>query len=194
MNRNAVVIFDFDGTLTLPYLNFDAIRDEIGVKGPILEAIETLEGDDRSRAFEILHRHEWEAAHNAELREGAAEVLIECRRRGFAVGILTRNARPMVEHVLARFDLRVESLRTREDGPIKPAPDGVLAVCEHLGVAPQTSWMVGDYLFDILAGKRAGTRTALLIDGSEKPHYAHEADFVIRELPELLPIVGHPLH
>lgn len=189
MTCRGAVIFDFDGTLTIPYLDFDAIRREIGVAGPILEAIDGLHGKTRERAFDILHRHEWDAARHAELHSGAAEVLFECRRRGFAVAVLTRNARPMVEHVLRRFELVVDTLHTREDGPIKPAPDGVIAVCETLAVKPQSSWMVGDYLFDILAGKRAGTKTALFIGGREPPSYAHEADHVIRELPELLKLL-----
>jgi HAD superfamily hydrolase (TIGR01549 family) len=189
MTRRAAVIFDFDGTLTMPYLDFHAIREEIGVTGPILEAIGGLVGAARDRAYGILHHHEWNAARNAELRSGAVEVLGECRRRGFAVGILTRNARPMVEHVLRRFSITVDTVHTREDGPVKPAPDGVLAVCAALAVRPRSSWMVGDYLFDIQAGKRAGTKTALVIGDREHPPYAHEADHVIRELPELFEFV-----
>jgi len=38
------VIFDLDGTITQPYFDFDAIREEIGLprdSGPILEIIES---------------------------------------------------------------------------------------------------------------------------------------------------------
>ena len=39
------VIFDLDGTITEPYLDFDAIREEIGLGkngGPVLEAMEKM--------------------------------------------------------------------------------------------------------------------------------------------------------
>jgi len=37
------VIFDLDGTITRPYFDFDAIREEMGLdrnSGPVLEAME----------------------------------------------------------------------------------------------------------------------------------------------------------
>ncbi|MCK5272001.1 MAG: hypothetical protein KAJ52_05470, partial [Sedimentisphaerales bacterium] len=62
----AAVIFDLDGTLTQPYLDFDQIRSEIGnIDGPILEAMEQMPPPQRRKALEILHRHEQEAAENS---------------------------------------------------------------------------------------------------------------------------------
>ena len=40
MPNRSVVIFDLDGTITEPYLDFDTIRAKVGVEGPILEAME----------------------------------------------------------------------------------------------------------------------------------------------------------
>ena len=54
---------------------------------------------------------------------------------------------------------------------------------------PHDAWMVGDYLFDIQAGRAAGARTVLLISQDPPPDYAKEADHVIRTLPELLPLL-----
>lgn len=189
MTANSAVIFDVDGTLTKPYLDFDAIRAEIGVTGPILEAMVQLAAPERARAESILLRHEWNAARNATLHDGAAEVVAACRGRGYRVGILTRNARPTTVQVLAMFGIEVDAIRTREDGAIKPAPDGVLSLCSELGAAPARSWMVGDFLFDILAGERAGTRTVLMSGDGPRPSFADRAGFVIRRLPDLLPIL-----
>lgn len=188
MSRGAV-IFDLDGTLTRPVLDFDAIRAEIGVTGTILEAMESLAPAEQARAEAIIVRHEWEAARTATLHDGAAEVIVECRRRGYPVAILTRNARATTDHVLAAHGLVVDAVRTREDGVIKPAPDGVHALCDQLQADPRTSWMVGDYLFDVLAGKRAGTRTVLMIGESPVPDYASEADYVVRHLRDFLPLI-----
>jgi HAD superfamily hydrolase (TIGR01509 family) len=183
---NAAVIFDLDGTLTRPYLDFDAIRAEIGIaSGPILEALDRMSEKDRREAEAIVERHEWEAARNSELFDGAHEMLWECRRRGHPTAILTRNARTIVDFVLRKHDLRVDAIRTREDGAIKPSPEPVLSICRQLGANPKESWMVGDFLFDILSGKSAGARTVLMIGDDELPEYAPQADFVICRLAEL---------
>lgn len=46
------VIFDLDGTITVPFFDFDAIREEMGLSkdtGPILEAMEKMSPDQRRR-------------------------------------------------------------------------------------------------------------------------------------------------
>jgi len=188
MSRSAV-IFDFDGTLTKPCLDFDLIRAEIGVTGPILEAMEDLDLPSRELAERILLRHEWEAARNAELQEGAVEVVAKCRARGHPVAIMTRNGRSTVLHVLEKFGIVVDAIRTREDGAIKPSPEPVFALCRELGADPKSSWVVGDFLFDILSGQAAGTRTVLMIGDGERPGFATQADHVIRSLRELVTLL-----
>jgi HAD superfamily hydrolase (TIGR01662 family) len=188
----AAVIFDLDGTLTRPLLDFDAIRAEIGVAGPILEAMEHLNAGARARADEILLRHERQAAENAQLQEGTHEVLRACREIGYRVAILTRNSRANVELIVRTHDLGIDALRTREDGAIKPSPEPVLALCRELNADPTRSWMVGDFLFDIQSGRAAGTKTVLMIGDGEAPAFAGEADYVIRRLRELIDLLSSP--
>lgn len=190
MSKRAAVIFDLDGTLTKPYLDFDAIRRELDIaQGPILEAIAKMDAAARRDAEVILLRHEWEAAKNATLYEGAVETVATCRARGYGVAILTRNARTVVDYILAEHGFVVDAIRTREDGAIKPSAEPVISICRELQADPTRSWMVGDYLFDILSGKAAGTRTVLMIGDQAVPEYAPQADYIIRRLPELLTIV-----
>ena len=188
MNRSAV-IFDLDGTLTRPYLDFDAIRAEIGiVSGPILEAINAMPPLERSRADAILLRHEWDAAHHGELQEDAVEVVAQIREC-HKVALLTRNTRPIVDHILKTHGFEFDAIRTREDGAIKPSSEPVLSLCAELGASPEDSWVVGDYLFDIQSGKSAGTRTVLMIGDDEPPLFAPLADHMIhrlREIPEII--------
>lgn len=191
MNQSAI-IFDLDGTITRPYLDFDAIRNELGVEGPILEAIEEMDPPTRERAETLLKQYEREAAQNATLQEGAVEVIDTCRSRGYPVAILTRNARVTVDFVLRNHGIRVDALRTREDGAIKPSPEPVLSICEQLCTDPRRSWVVGDYLFDILSGQAAGTRTVLMVGDKPMPGFADRADHVIRRLIDLLPIIESP--
>jgi len=185
----SVIIFDLDGTLTKPVLDFDAIRAEIGgIEGPILEALADLLPEARARAELIVARHEREAVDAAELYEGAVEVVEECRRRGHATAVLTRNSRANLDRILTRFGMVMDTVRTREDGAIKPSAEPVLSICREVDADPAASWMVGDYLFDILSGRAARTRTVLMIGDGEKPEFADQAEFVITSLPELLTI------
>lgn len=59
-----------------------------------------------------------------------------------------------------------------------------------LQTGPTHSWMVGDYLFDIQSCQAAGTKTVLMIGDRARPELADRADYVIRRLPDLLPIVN----
>ena len=190
MNKRSAIIFDLDGTLTKPCLNFDVIRAEIGVEGPILEALPDLDDATRKRAEEILLRYEQDAAENGELYEGAVEVVATCRAQGHPVAILTRNSRRSLEFVLGKHGIVVDTARTREDGAIKPSAEPVLSICEELHADPECSWMVGDYLFDIISGRAAGSHTVLMIGEKPPPDFADRADHVIRQLSELLPLIA----
>lgn len=188
--RSGAVLFDLDGTLTIGQLDFDAIRTEIGIaEGPILEAIAVMAGPARDRAVNILDRHERAAAETSELHPGAAETVATLRSRGWRVGIVTRNSRRWARYTLVRHGVEVDGLWSREDGAIKPDPAGPRALCAAFGVDPERSWMVGDYRFDIEAGRRAGMRTVLMIGDSPAPAYAADANHVIRRLNELLEMV-----
>lgn len=181
-----MIIFDLDGTLTVPVLDFDAIRAEIGLPpGPILEAVERLDQSERMRALAILETHERAAARDAILQEGAAEALARLRGTGLPIAILTRNARDRAEEVIARFDLRIDALRTRDDGVIKPSPEPIFELCKATGTDPRKSWMIGDHLFDIRSGASAGCTTVLMVGDTEPPGYASEADHVITRLLQL---------
>ena len=182
------VIFDMDGTLTRPYLDFPKIREAIGVAEPLLENMLALPpGPERDRAFGILERFEDEAAEASELNPGARDVVEFLGSRGVPSGILTRNSRRSTERTLAKHGLRFGLCVTRDDAPAKPRPEPLWMLCKHLGVEPAHALMVGDFKFDILAGRNAGTRTALLTFG-KTPSYLHEIqpDHLLVELPDLL--------
>jgi phosphoglycolate phosphatase len=191
------VIFDLDGTLTEPALDFDAIRAEIGIaKGlPILEALEGASETERARAEEILRRHEREAMARAVLADGCVELLGHLGGRGIPIAILTRNVREVVETFARTFGFSFHATYTREDGPPKPSPDGVLALCARIGTAPADTLVVGDYKFDIIAGLRAGCRTALVTTCAPSPAELPDwgpPDFIVRSLRELLALFPSP--
>ena len=183
-----------DGTLTQPYFDFDAIRREIGLptepRTPILEAMETMAPAGRRRAERILLCHEARAAEESILWEDTLPVLAALREAGIPIGCITRNSRASADTVIALHSLAFDALFTREDGPLKPSPEPVRAICRKLGADPGKAWMVGDYLFDMQAGRAAGATTVLMLGDARLPEWADSADHVIRRLAELLELIA----
>jgi HAD superfamily hydrolase (TIGR01509 family) len=191
--RPRAVIFDLDGTLTEPVLDFDAIRDEIGLRPglPILEQMVDLDGPARARAEAIILRHEREAIARATLAEGCAELLAALAALAIPIAILTRNVREVVDTFGRAFGFTFHGIYTREDGPPKPSPAGVLALCAQMRVAPAETLTVGDYKFDVIAGRSAGSRTVLVRREPLEPHAWDDwgsPDLVVQSLRELLPL------
>ena len=191
MRKFDAVIFDMDGTLVEAGLDFAAIRREMGIdpgRG-ILEAIEEMPSPRRALCHGRLAARELEAARKAKLMSGAADVVTRVRAAGLKTALLTRNTRRATEIILGRFPvLRMDLVLSREDGPIKPAPDCVLRACRHLGVAPARTACVGDFRYDVIAANAAGAYSVLLAAG-RRPAQADEADAVITGLGDLVRIL-----
>ncbi|MFN0052970.1 MAG: HAD family hydrolase [Planctomycetales bacterium] len=184
------VIFDLDGTLIDSRLDFEAMRREMGfpVGQPILEGIEALPpGDQREQCLAILERHERQGAESATLMPGARELLAGLVH--MPVAILTRNSRPLTDRALDRLNLRFSPVLTRDDAPPKPDPTGLLHICQAWNIAVTEAIFIGDFRFDIEAGRAAGMATVLYApDGP--PDYAKEADFVVSDLEEVLGVIA----
>ena len=185
------VIFDMDGTLVEPLLDFEAIRRELRIRSDdgILEAIAEMDEAERCAAERRLLEHEVEAARRARPMPAAAGTVRALQAAGLRTAVLTRNHREAMQTVLARLSLTFDLAWSREDGPIKPEPDGILRACSRLGVSPERTACVGDFRYDIVAARAAGAVAVLLAPG-ERPDFADEADHVIRRLDELSSLLG----
>jgi HAD superfamily hydrolase (TIGR01509 family) len=187
------VIFDMDGTLIEPLLDFAQIRAELRIAPAegIIEALAGMSPADSDAGHARLLEHELRAARTATLLPGAAETVAAVRRAGLATALLTRNTRQAVDIVLRRFlALRFDHIRSREDGIIKPEPDGVLHCCRILGVEPTATACVGDFEYDMIAANAAGAVSIACVPG-RPPAWAARADHVIAsvaDLPALLEI------
>jgi len=134
---------------------------------------------------------ERDAARRAALHDGAGEAVAAARAAGLKTALLTRNSRQAMHIVLKRFGALVFDLTwAREDGPIKPAPDGVLRACEALGARPERTACVGDFHYDVTAANDAGAVSVLLAPRPPRPHWADEADHVITSLRDLPALLG----
>lgn len=184
------VVFDMDGTLIEPLLDFQKIRREIGLleSESILESIKKMPPDQAQSATEILISHEMSAARTARLMPNAQKTLIRLKEAGLKLALLTRNTQQAMWTVLDKYGLEFDISWSREDGPIKPQPDSILKVCEIFNVTPDQTACVGDFYFDMAAANSAGS-TSILLAANELPNYAVEADIVIKNLNELTKII-----
>ena len=181
-----------DGTITQPYFDFDAIRQQMGLpkdSGPILESMVKMPQQQRKQAEKILHYHEQQAVIKSTLNPGAKEALNALRAAGIRIGILTRNKRGNALAIAKKHSLKFDAVVDRDDGPVKPDAFGVLRICEQFKVKPQETLLVGDYLFDLLCAKAAGAVAVLLANHSHAGEFAEHADFVIEKIDQILEII-----
>jgi HAD superfamily hydrolase (TIGR01509 family) len=186
------VIFDLDGTITQPYFDFDAIREEMGLdrnSGPVLELMEKMSPKQRQRAEKILHFHEQQAVIKSKLNPGTKHTLSLLRKRGIYIGILTRNKRSNAQAIAEKHGLKFDAVIGREQGPVKPDAFGVVQICTQFSVKPQQTILVGDYLFDLLCAKAAGAIAVLLNNHNKSKEFAKHADFIIENISQIIQII-----
>jgi HAD superfamily hydrolase (TIGR01509 family) len=187
--RFRAIIFDMDGTLTVPTLDFGTIRQEIGLgPGDLAELIAELPPDGRERAWSIIEAHEARAMHEQQLQPGAQALLQHCRRDGIRLGVVTRNAMPSVRHLCERFDLEFDMVVTREFPFMKPHPEPVRHLLQAWQIEPRQAIMVGDYLHDLECGRAAGALTCFFQNPGHRS-YAAEADYSVSSMEELRDLI-----
>lgn len=184
------LIFDLDGTLLEPRLDFGALRREIGMPegGDILAFLETLPEERRAGAEAVIEAHEERAASDSALNAGAAEVLAFLRDLPLPVGIFTRNTRASLAEAIRRHDLFFDAACTREDAPPKPSPEPVLRLARALGLEPPALLVVGDFAFDTESAIRAGA-LAVYYAAGRRPSRETRAHFTVDRLLDLIPLV-----
>ena len=186
------VIFDLDGTITQPFFDFDAIREEMGLdknSGPVLEAMQKMSPRRRKDVEKILRYHEQRAVIESKLNDGAKETLEVLRKAKIKIGILTRNKRCNAIAIAQKHGLQFDAVVDRDDGPVKPDAFGVLRICENFGVRPEETLMVGDYLFDLQCARAAGAVAVLLTNHERADEFAKQADFCIERIGQIIQII-----
>jgi len=196
------ILFDFDGTLTIPgVINFLEIRASLGCppEVPILEFIESLDNNEQQKAYSLLDRHEEKAARISFPAQGAEGVIKELKKKDLPLGIITRNSLNAVLLALNNFDHVTADdfaiILTRDDGTPKPDPAGVVIAAHKMGIFPEELLLVGDFSLDIMAGHAAGSRTVLIVHDTTRIIPPHpEPDYTIHHLIELIPLISSLTH
>lgn len=179
------ILFDMDGTLTEPMLDFPRIKADMGIgPGPILESLAQLDEARRQEAEAILLRHEEIAAENSCLNAGCQELLDWLAAERIPVAMVTRNSRLSADTVIRRHSLQITVRITRDDGPFKPSPIPLELACRRLGTKADEVWMVGDGQYDVEAASAARIRSVWISHGKAR-HFDAEPWMTARNLPEL---------
>ena len=187
-------IFDMDGTLTVAVHDFEAIRAELELPAgrPILESLQDLPAELAEEKRRRLDRIERELARRAAAAPGAEELLAALAADGRRCGILTRNSRANALLTLRACGLAdrfgQEDLISRDDGPLKPDPEGITRLLRRWGGPPGDAVMVGDFRLDLEAGRAAGVATVYVDPAGAFP-WAEWADLRIRSLTEILDLL-----
>lgn len=197
--RIEAIVFDFDGTLTLPgTLDFHQIRQALGIpeNKPVLEFIDQIEdAHHKTDLHKQLATFEMDGARRAEPNPGVEKMVLTFKERQIPMGIISRNSRQAILHAFDKFKsltpANFQFIISRDDDlPYKPNPDALLWAAEKLGVNPENMLMVGDYKFDLEAGRAASCPTALLAQFSdEPPEWAAQADIAAPSAEKLQALI-----
>jgi len=190
LNTRKYWIFDLDGTLTVPVHDFEFIRREldIPVSADILGHLDTLSAAEAARRYARLREIEWELACRAVAAPGATEAIARLDRSGAILGILTRNDKDIALKTLETIGIGPyffeSNVLGRCEAPPKPDPAGIHRLLSGWQAQPSEAVMVGDYLFDLQAGRAAGTVTVHVFrpDGKTWPRFT---DFAVTSLADL---------
>ena len=161
-------IFDLDGTLTVSAHDFEHMRRELGLEPqvPILEALHAMPDDMAAPLWEALNELEFYYAGKASIMQGANELLQKLHDKGRQLAILTRNTMPVVKHTLQACSIDqffpLDHILDRDSCIPKPSPDGIQRLLKFWQAEADDTVMVGDFLYDLEAGKGAGVATVHL--------------------------------
>jgi len=187
------IIFDFDGTLAVLNIDFNAMREQVFelmrhfdveekliTERYLLEIVDEVyqilweKNPSGAEAFyqeshHILHEVEMRAADKGRLIPGAEATLKSLREKGIKVGIITRNCEDAVRRVFPNIDRFCDVFISRNSvKKVKPHPDHLSSAMKALDVEGEEAVMIGDHTIDIQAGKKVGMKTIGVLTGRTK--------------------------
>jgi len=211
------VLFDFDGTLApsmplwvkayrmaMEHYRVALTDDEILQRCFFRDWQEVVAEFHLGSATEFAARVD-ESLHvaflEAELFPLARALVEHCRNHGLQTALVTSSPRGIVDGVFTRLNLHALfdfSICGDEVRNYKPNPEPVTAALNALKRNACEAVMVGDSHVDILAGKAAGTRTALYLPNDHHRFHktdklrATEPDHIFEDHAELPQLLGLP--
>ena len=212
MTTIKVIVFDFDGTLAIPTIDFEHMKqhaftavqkiypDLPALNGlPLLEWVAQVQEAAKNDAPSLItpieeaakaaaKEVELEAASRSDVFSWVRPLLAELASRSVTSCIVTRNCIEAITIVFPDVATFCPIILTRDDVPIvKPDPDHLLRALSLADCAPHEAIMTGDHIMDIHTGKAAGTMTAGVCTGeaTRTELEAESPDFIAADCWEL---------
>ncbi len=182
-----IVIFDLDGTLVVNDKPFEEVRLKIAKAfnlnpddlKPLYEKLLEL---NNPAALQMLEEEEIRRAEESIPVPDLMSLIEFLRTRYIKLAILTRNCRKAVEKALRHYYGYFDIILTRDDGlELKPSPLPVYTILNTFGISPRDAIIVGDYDYDIDAGRIAGIKTIRI-----GPGYG---DYNVLNIEELITLI-----
>lgn len=209
--RPAALLFDLDGTLVDSKRDIaDAVCAALAAVGRAPLPIETIVPMIGDGARALIARALGPDAADAALLERTLScfqqayadrpcvhtTLMPGAGKALAIEVLravvTNKPRAITQLVLESLGIASAfgALYAGGDGPLKPAPDGVLTAAKALGVPVSQAWLVGDGPQDVLAGRAAGCFTVAVPGIAQRSRVlAAQPHVVLGSLEELPALV-----
>lgn len=204
------VVFDMDGTMTVPVIDFKLMRQRVGVMtGDILDAINSWPVEKQQQALAAIAEIEEQALVDMKIMPGLLDVCHFLDMHGIPRGLITRNNKRSLEYFHSNhFPLEpfVPAISRECDFSYKPSPAALHHICDSWGIPTSECIMIGDSAKDdVVCGNRAGAVTILLdsyqiygddskLVGECKPHHKVNSISELKTLLETEYTLPNDLH
>ncbi len=195
------VVFDMDGTLTVPCIDFQEMRRRVGVEeGDILHVIHGWPVEKQEDAFRKIAEIEEEALEKLQVMPGAVELCATLDEKKTPRALVTRNVSSSVKffHDTAFPLPPFHPSISREWKPYKPDPASLHHIADCWSVGSDELVMIGDSAKDdVVCGNAAGAVTILLDEkrlyqSREDPSLLNaRPDFIVNSLHEASTVLHH---
>ncbi len=135
-----------------------------------------------------IYEYELQQAPLATPIPGAMGLLEYLKGKGYSIAVVTRNNRDAATCSMNNTGLRkyVDLLVAREDvKTMKPDPEQFEMVLTRFGVTPDETVVIGDYRFEIDAGKTLGCDTIGVLTGTGSRDDLSDADIIVPSVADL---------
>lgn len=206
------IIFDFDGTLIDSFafhlrwwreafsrfgieIDSDIILRNFGKSHEDMAySIRPDIGLERAREIASLEKHLFrESEGDMRLFPEVLQVLNHLTNIGVTLSIASSNPRVDTERMLEKSGIRefFSSISGADEvNQGKPHPDLIFLAAERASIKSDEALLVGDTQHDIVAGRRAGLKTMLVIRGEDQSIQSDEkADYIVSDLKVLLEMI-----
>lgn len=190
----AAFVLDWDGVLAETKLSFAHIREKYfdGRFVPLFESIATLPKPIASALEKDIYDEEMKGAESAVAVPGAFDLLEWLDSAGIPWCVVSRNCMDSIRLAAERANLPLpQQVFSRDDPPVKPAPEALWRAAERMGSRASGCVMVGDFVYDLVGARRAGMRAVLV----QRPaaEWSHWADASFDRLTDFVEYLKKPV-